>query len=184
MQSGSDDYDVDYLSEEEETQQLGGEGFTPQQLAEAEKRFQDQLVSLFESFGGSRSTNTTPCTITQNLDYFGDSEIARKEMCPVGLASWEAQGGEKGVCFCVIRSPCQVATRRVWQSEVVNRVIRKRLLRSMCCLCTPPSPDQHRTGCSQLCPQATASSWLLQTWQRHLSPFQVGPNSTRTEPFF
>ena len=46
IESTTDDYDMDYLSEEEETLQLGGEGFTPQQLAEAEKRFQDQLVSL------------------------------------------------------------------------------------------------------------------------------------------
>lgn len=48
VEGGTDDYDVDYLSEEEETLQLGGEGFTPQQLAEAEKRFQDQLVRVLD----------------------------------------------------------------------------------------------------------------------------------------
>jgi len=65
VNSGTDDYNVDYLSEEEETEQLGGEGFTPQQLAEAEKRFQDQLVSLSGPLSGIQSTDTT-CTRAQN----------------------------------------------------------------------------------------------------------------------
>lgn len=43
--SAADDYEAgDYLSEEDETALLGGEGFSPEQLAEAEKRFQDQMV--------------------------------------------------------------------------------------------------------------------------------------------
>ena len=41
-----DDYADDVLSEEEETVMLGGEGFSPEQLAEAEKRFQKQPVRL------------------------------------------------------------------------------------------------------------------------------------------
>lgn len=41
-----DDYDNDYLSEEEETMQLGGEGFSAEQLAEAEKRFQEKIVGF------------------------------------------------------------------------------------------------------------------------------------------
>lgn len=45
-ESAGDDYDEDMLSEEEETLVLGGDGFSPEQLAEAEKRFQDHLVRL------------------------------------------------------------------------------------------------------------------------------------------
>ena len=48
--SAEDDYEAgDYLSEEDETALLGGEGFSPEQLAEAEKRFQDHMVQCLPS---------------------------------------------------------------------------------------------------------------------------------------
>ena len=42
--TADDNFDDDNLSEEDETQLLGGEGFSPEQLAAAEKRFEEQMV--------------------------------------------------------------------------------------------------------------------------------------------
>ena len=55
--TADDDFDGNNLSEEEETQLLGGEGFSPEQLAAAEKRFEEQMVGVISPHELHRNHN-------------------------------------------------------------------------------------------------------------------------------
>lgn len=46
IKSDEDDYESGFLSEEEETHIMGGEGFSPEELAKAEARFTESFAKV------------------------------------------------------------------------------------------------------------------------------------------